>query len=69
MGKLSDLAIQLEETGIPEEVYREASVGDAIRLINGDSINLVRIDGRWALGHAVHVDYHPQTIHKPTSYQ
>lgn len=55
MGRLSDLAIQLEEAGIPDEIYRDATVSDALRLINGDSIGLVKVNGRWAVGSAIFI--------------
>jgi hypothetical protein len=47
VGKLQDLALELEEQGIPDEVYREATVGDALRMLNADNIELVKVNGEW----------------------
>lgn len=60
MGFMKDVALELEERGIPNEVYREASVSDALRLINDDSVSMVKVNGRWAIGKVIHVVEVPQ---------
>jgi hypothetical protein len=61
MGKMKDLALQLEERGFPDGVYRDMLVSDALRIVNEDAVSLVKVNGRWAVGRMIHVDYTPVT--------
>lgn len=48
MGKVNDLTVQLQERGVPEEVYQEASVFEALRVLS-DAVLLEKTEGKWLI--------------------
>lgn len=48
MSHMSNLVVMLDESGIPEEIYREASIEYAVRLLD-DSVYLEKVNGKWKI--------------------